>query len=266
DKQRELVKEYNTIVNRISLNNQLIQKLEETAQAIYKQWFVDFEFPDENGQPYKSSGGEMEWCEELGKEVPKEWELKEISTICEITSSKRIFESEYSKSGIPFYRGKEITQKKAGEAITELIYISDERYNDLVKNFGKPTKGDILMTAVGTLGSTYMVDNEDFYFKDGNIIWFKNFKDKWSNFFIYDFMQTDMFSTIINEITIGSTQSAITIKTFGQQKLVYPDPYILGRYTNVSMKLNFCLSTKKGEQVNLNKFKSLLLSNISASE
>jgi len=47
DKQREIVKEYNTIVNRIVLNNQLIKKLEETAQAIYKQWFIDFEFPDE---------------------------------------------------------------------------------------------------------------------------------------------------------------------------------------------------------------------------
>ncbi|MEO6882985.1 MAG: restriction endonuclease subunit S, partial [Bacteroidia bacterium] len=56
DKQKEIVKEYNTIVNRIALNNQLIKKLEETAQAIYKQWFVDFEFPNENGQLYKSNG------------------------------------------------------------------------------------------------------------------------------------------------------------------------------------------------------------------
>ena len=56
------------------LNNHLIQKLEETAQAIYKQWFVDFEFPDENGKPYKSNGGEMEFNEELDKEIPKGWE------------------------------------------------------------------------------------------------------------------------------------------------------------------------------------------------
>ena len=59
EKQQEIVREYNTIQNRIALNNQLIQKLEETAQAIYKQWFVDFEFPDENGLSYKSNGGEM---------------------------------------------------------------------------------------------------------------------------------------------------------------------------------------------------------------
>jgi len=75
DKQREIVKEYNVIQNRIALNQQLIQKLEETAQAIYREWFVYFEFPDENGKPYKSNGGEMVWCEELEKEIPKGWNV-----------------------------------------------------------------------------------------------------------------------------------------------------------------------------------------------
>ncbi len=82
-KQREIVKEYNVIQNRITLNQQLIQKLEETAQTIYKQWFVDFEFPSENGLPYKSNGGEMIWCEELGKEIPKGWNIGKLSDILE---------------------------------------------------------------------------------------------------------------------------------------------------------------------------------------
>src|SRR5690554_5938620 len=73
EKQREIVAEYNTVKNRIELNNQLIQKLEETAQAIYKQWFVDYEFPDANGNPYKSSGGKMVYNEELVKEIPEGW-------------------------------------------------------------------------------------------------------------------------------------------------------------------------------------------------
>jgi type I restriction enzyme S subunit len=96
EKQREIVKEYNTIVNRIRLNEQLNQKLEETAQALYKHWFVDFEFPiskeyaqsigkpELEGKPYQSNGGEMVWNEELDKEIPKEWTcLKwgELSTL-----------------------------------------------------------------------------------------------------------------------------------------------------------------------------------------
>lgn len=260
DKQREIVKEYNTIQNRIALNQQLIQKLEETAQAIYREWFVDFEFPDDNGNPYKSSGGEMAESE-IG-EIPKGWQLVEIQSLCEITSSKRIFENEYKSEGVPFFRGKEITQKKAGEVISDIIFISLQRYNELIKNYGKPLEGDILMTAVGTIGSTYMVENEDFYFKDGNVIWFKNFKKENLNYFLYDFMQTEQFTNIINEITIGSTQSAITIKTFGQQRIIYPEYHTLKSYINVSKRMNLNMNLKKKENLKLTELKTLLLSKL----
>jgi type I restriction enzyme, S subunit len=80
-KQKEIVKEYNVLVDRINLNNRLIQKLEETARAIYKQWFVDFEFPNENGKPYKSNGGEMEFNKELDKEIPIGWEAGTLGDI-----------------------------------------------------------------------------------------------------------------------------------------------------------------------------------------
>ena len=79
DKQKEIVKEYNVLVNRIELNNKLIQKLEEAAQAIYKQWFVDFEFPDENSKPYKTNGGEMIESE-LG-EIPMGWRVVPIEDL-----------------------------------------------------------------------------------------------------------------------------------------------------------------------------------------
>lgn len=87
EKQREIVKEYNTVVNRIKLNEQLNQKLEETAQALYKHWFVDFEFPNENGEPYKSSGGSMVYNEELDKEIPEGWEVLSIDSLCDCNSS-----------------------------------------------------------------------------------------------------------------------------------------------------------------------------------
>jgi type I restriction enzyme, S subunit len=85
-KQREIVKEYNVLVNCIALNNQLIQKLEETAQAIYKQWFVDFEFPDENGKPYKSNGGEMIESE-LG-DIPKNWTIINMKSYGNVITGK----------------------------------------------------------------------------------------------------------------------------------------------------------------------------------
>lgn len=100
-KQQEIVDEYNTIIDRISLNNSLITKLEETAQAIYRQWFVDFEFPDENGNPYKSKGGEMEFCEELEKDVPKGWKMIELWEIFNPRKWKNITRDDVVEWNIP---------------------------------------------------------------------------------------------------------------------------------------------------------------------
>jgi type I restriction enzyme S subunit len=107
EKQREIVKEYHILVNRIDINNQLITKLEETAQAIYKQWFVDFEFTVENGLPYKSNGGEMVCNEELEKEIPVGWSVEEFQKITEVTSGKSL-KSEIGKKH-PVYGAGGIT-------------------------------------------------------------------------------------------------------------------------------------------------------------
>ncbi|MEO8173393.1 MAG: restriction endonuclease subunit S, partial [Sediminibacterium sp.] len=100
-KQKEIVKEYNVLVDRINLNNQLIQKLEETAQAIYKQWFVDFEFPDENGQPYKSNGGQMVDSER--GEIPNGWTVNQWRNICTLEYGKSLKDYRSNIGKIPVY-------------------------------------------------------------------------------------------------------------------------------------------------------------------
>lgn len=121
EKQREIVAEYYAITNRIKLNEQLNQKLEETAQAIYKEWFVDFEFPhnfshsessslslskcdsESDIRPYKSGGGEMVWCDELEKEIPKGWKkifLKDLMNVKHGFAYKGEFFSEKENENI----------------------------------------------------------------------------------------------------------------------------------------------------------------------
>jgi type I restriction enzyme S subunit len=103
EKQKEIVKEYHTIVNRIKLNEQLNQKLEETAQAIYKQWFIDFDFPAENGNPYKSSGGEMEFNVELEREVPKGWEGCNYEKVMDFKTGKLNSNAAIPNGKYPFF-------------------------------------------------------------------------------------------------------------------------------------------------------------------
>ncbi|MCC5928915.1 MAG: restriction endonuclease subunit S [Cyclobacteriaceae bacterium] len=130
NKQREIVAEYNTIQNRIKLNEQLIQKLEETAQAIYREWFVEFEFPydfaqgrpDENGKPYKSNGGEMVWCEELEKEIPKGWEVVSVKDFCKEMKSG----GTPSRDNNNYWDSKDIPWLKTGEVCNRVLISSEE--------------------------------------------------------------------------------------------------------------------------------------------
>ena len=117
EKQKEIVREYHTIQNRIVLNNQLISKLEETAQAIYKQWFVDFEFPNENGKPYKSNGGKMVWCAELEKEIPEGWAVGKLNDFISIKNGKT---RPVSQGIIPVYGGNGI-----------IDYVKNSNYENL---------------------------------------------------------------------------------------------------------------------------------------
>ena len=97
--------------------------------------------------------------------------------LCEIVSSKRVFAASYQSEGVPFYRGKEVSQLARGEMTTAELYISEDVYNDVISRTGPIYPGDILLTAVGTLGNPYQVKDTDlpFYFKDGNIVWLRNF-------------------------------------------------------------------------------------------
>lgn len=131
DKQRELVAEYKVVQNRIDLNNRLIAKLEETAQAIYKQWFVEFEFPDENGEPYKNSGGEM-IDSELG-EIPEGWEVGKMENVTRIIMGQSPLGESYNDEGIgtplvngPVEFGGYFTQKsKWTTSVTKLSEVGD---------------------------------------------------------------------------------------------------------------------------------------------
>ncbi|ADY51845.1 hypothetical protein Pedsa_1278 [Pseudopedobacter saltans DSM 12145] len=88
EKQREIVAQYQAVENKIKVNEQICEQLEATAQTLYKQWFVDFEFPNENGEPYKSSGGIMVFNEELEKEIPEGWEVGKLEDIIYYSDTK----------------------------------------------------------------------------------------------------------------------------------------------------------------------------------
>jgi type I restriction enzyme S subunit len=141
-----------------------------------------------------------------------DWRKCTLGDVCKISSSKRIFAKEYVSSGVPFFRGKEIIEKQHLREISTELYITEERYAEISRNHGTPKKGDLLLTSVGTLGVPYIIGEERFYFKDGNITWLHNFNGI-DNTFLYYWFLSPIGKHNINTRCIGSTQKALPIDT-----------------------------------------------------
>lgn len=243
EKQREILKEYNIILNRIRLNENKIQNLEILAKSIYSEWFENQEYDED-------------------KIVTK---IK-LENLCNIGSSKRVYFDEYTDMGVPFYRGGEIISEKNSEPIKNELYISDDRYNELKEKFGAPNYGDILLTAVGTIGQSWFVDKERFYFKDGNVIWLRGFKDNKMKYYIYSWMQSETFNNIIKDLTIGSTQSAITIKDISKIEIIIPEKEVLNNYINLYKKIVNNIILSKKQKMKLLELRNILLCKIASME
>lgn len=105
--QNHIVEILENISNKIELNNRINSELEAMAKTLYDYWFVQFDFPDVNGKPYKTSGGKMVWNEELKREIPEGWESGVLSDIANITMGQSPPGESYNEegNGMIFYQG-----------------------------------------------------------------------------------------------------------------------------------------------------------------
>lgn len=200
---------YNDLIEN---NLMRIKLLEEKAQLTYEEWFVKMRFPGYETAVFDEVTG-----------LPEGWEKVKLGELLEVTSSKRIFLSDYVEEGIPFYRGKEIILKSKNETINDLLYISKNKFEEIKKKYDLPKTGDILVTAVGTLGYPYLVTESDgdFYFKDGNLIWLKNSQLISSTYLISCF-KNENFQSNLKNTAIGSSQKALTISSLKDILILNP--------------------------------------------
>ena len=234
ENQLEIVNSYKAITERIALKQKINDNLAATLDALFSELYGQLNDDDSVS----------------------------LDTVCSLASSKRVFADDYSDMGVPFYRGKEITLKQAGQPIIEPLYIEKEHFTSLKEKYGIPMKGDILITAVGTIGNSYLVRDEEFYFKDGNIIWLKDFKGN-LNYYVYDFMQTKIFKQMLDGICIGSTQTALTIVALSNLQIKIPDSRLLNEYTKQSMVVRTQIELNTDEISHLYELQAILLAELS---
>ena len=184
--QSRIVEELDLLSNTIEKKRQQLSELDNLAQSIFYDMF---------GDPVTNEKG---------------WEVKKLGEFCQISSSKRIYANEYCEEGIPFYRGKEITEKSKSNDISVELFISAKKYEELKDKFGVPKIGDILITAVGTIGNIWVVDtDEPFYFKDGNVLWLQMKSD--INPVYFKFLLEILIDKHKTAMANGCAYSALTI-------------------------------------------------------
>ena len=154
--------------------------------------------------------------------IPKDWEAKRIGELFEVTSSKRVFQSEWKTKGVPFYRARELAVLGEQGFVENELFISREMYDAYKNAHGVPKVGDILVTGVGTLGKVHIVsDDHEFYFKDGNIIWFKS-SGRASSDYVRQLYLTQLVIRQIENASAGTTVGTYTIS--GAKETIIPFP------------------------------------------
>lgn len=230
----------------IENNNRRITLLEKAARELYREWFVRFRFPGYENAKFVNG-------------LPEEWEIRHLGDMVNITSSKRIYLSDYFDNGIPFYRSKEVIQSANGESITEPLYISIEKYTELKDKFGAPCENDILITSVGTIGVSFLVDNRVFYFKDGNLTWLQSSPKPELALYLFYWLNSDVGKSVLLSSTIGTSQSALTIENLKRIKLIKPKNEIISAFYEKAMASVELKRKLQSQSQNLTRQRDLLL-------
>ena len=213
---------YSILENKILLNRKINQNLEAMAKQLYDYWFVQFDFPNEEGKPYKSSGGEMVWNESLKREIPKGWITTTINGVC--TSCRGV---SYGKddllpngNGVLVLRGNNIENN-------HIVYDSNVAFvpYDFINEEQRIKEGDIVMTM--SSGSKAHVGKCAMFYKDSKHT-FGAFLSKFTpkkemRYMIFLFLTSEYFKSLITAFCNGTGINNLTNQTFDDVILVLPN-------------------------------------------
>ncbi len=266
--------EYQTIIEyilgnfdkKIELNQKIIANLEELSQTLFKRWFVDFEFPDENGNPYKSSGGEMV-DSELGK-IPKGWEIVNLNDISlkisKGTTPKKDINTESSSQNIPFLKVKDLSDFYDIK-MENVQYISKNTHENLLKR-SKLQPQDILLSIAGTIGRIAYVPTT---LKNVNInqaIGFIRLKNNNYFLYIYNYLKQNDFQNYLTKSVVQAVQANISLKVIKEYKVLIPVNNLFNDWDSHIQSLHDKIGIKKNEINQLTQLRDTLLPKLMSGE
>ncbi len=144
--------------------------------------------------------------------LPNGWCMTNIGSLFEAVSAKRVLKSEWKNKGIPFYRAREIVQLSKEGIADKDLFVSEEHYAELKEKYGVPICGDIMISAVGSIGYTYIVKKDDvFYYKDASVLCLKN-TNHWNSTFFTIWLASPFLQEQMYKNSKGTTVDTITLE------------------------------------------------------
>ena len=233
--QRNIAKILTTLDSKIQTNNQINQELEAIAKTLYDYWFVQFDFPDQNGKPYKSSGGKMVYNPELKREIPEGWGVEKLGELIQlergVTYSKSDIVDKTTKDAIGVLRATNI----AGNVmdLNDLVYLTKDKINN--KQIIKQYETLIVMSSgsMEHLGKNAINHYEE-------VIGFGAFcskivPKKYSNY-INTFLQSSEFKGYLLKQSMGTNINNLTNSDILDCRIILPNNDILDKFENMGEK------------------------------
>ena len=245
-----------TLDAKIELNDRINAELEAMAKTLYDYWFVQFDFPDANGKPYKTSGGKMVYNAELKRDVPEGWQWKPIEKLIDVRDGTH--ESpKPSVTGQYLITSKHL--KESGIDLSDAYLISDEDF-EAVNKRSKVDEGDFLLSMIGTIGLSQWVMKIETPFAIKNIGLFKTSKSPdWADY-IFSSVTSDIgkFYLKQNQST-GTSQPYVTLGTLRSIPIIIPPDFIFQSFTEKVRPLHKAINVNTWESQKLCQLRDWLL-------
>ena len=194
----------------------LLERIRAEKQRLIKEGKIKKDkhesviFRRDNSHYEKLDGVERCIDDELPFEIPENWRWCRLKSIVNVVSARRVHQSDWRSEGVPFYRAREIGKLADTGSVDNELFITEALYTEFSSS-GVPHPGDLMVTAVGTLGKTYIVkDSDRFYYKDASVICFENFS-KINPAYLKLLMYSPYMEEQIKQNSAGTTVGTITI-------------------------------------------------------
>ena len=216
------------------INNQINQELEAMAKTLYDYWFVQFDFPDQNGKPYKSSGGKMVYNQELKREIPEGWGVTKLNEVVDLISGYPFSSKDYVTSGK--YKLYTIKNVQDGYTVDKV----DNYLDFLPSNMSHECqlrRGDLIMSLTGNVGRVGMVYEDDVLLNQ-RVLKLNPF-NKTHKSFIYSFFRSDVTKVHLENMSTGTSQKNLSPIDIGNMMIPFPSESLLSKFLdNLNMLEN----------------------------